>query len=204
MTISKEVYKNIIKNFHNKDINAILNYFKNYNPKYIKSSVIRLIIKNTLNFDLAIELNDANNINTIKTIITRVFLLDFINIETKILSKKDINLFNKDHLYLKFKPLFLKQLDIYNSCYYYYIHNEIVEKKNNYYQQSLDQMYFNLSFHKNKQILLDLLESNKVYFKNLFITKEKIIIKNSHYNKPKIYQDIVLENMLLYYILKMK
>jgi len=202
MSISKIVYKNIIRDFHNKDMNAILNYFINYNPKYIKSSIIRLIIKNTLNFDLAIELNDANNINDIKTIITKIFLLDFINIEVKILSKEEINLFKKDHLYLKFKPLFLKQLDVYNSCYYYYIHNIIIEKTNNYYQQSLDQMYFNLSFHKNKQTLLDLLESNNVFFKNLFITKDKIIIKNSNYNKPKIYQDVVLENMFLYYALK--
>lgn len=202
MVIPKEVYKNIIKDFHNKDINAILNYFKNYNPKYIKSSIIRLIIKNTLNFDLAIELNDADNIEDIKTIITKVFLLDFINIEIKTLSKEEINLFKKDHLYLKFKPLFLKQLDIYNTCYYCYMHNNVIEKKDNYYQQSLDQMYFNLSFHKNKQTLLDLLESNKVYFKNLFITKDKIIIKNLNYNKPKIYQDIVLENMFLYYTLK--
>lgn len=202
MTISKEVYKNIIRDFHIKDINAILNYFRNYNPKYIKSSIIRLIIKNTLNFDLAIELNDANSINDIKMIITKVFLLDFINIEIKVLSKEETNLFKNDHLYLKFKPLFLKQLDVYNSCYYYYTHNNVTEKKNNYYQQSLDQMYFNLSFHKNKQILLDLLESNSVYFKNLFITKDKIIIKNLNYNKPKIYQDIVLENMFLYYALK--
>lgn len=202
MTLPKEVYKNIIKDFHNKNINMILNYFKNYNPKYIKSSIIRLIIKNTLNFDLAIELNDVTYINDIKMIITKVFLLDFINVEIKFLSKEEINLFKKDYLYLKFKPLFLKQLDVYNSCYYYYIHDNIIEKKNNYYQQSLDQMYFNLSFHKNKQILLDLLESNSVYFKNLFITKDKIIIKNLQYSKPKIYQDIVLENIFLYYALK--
>jgi len=202
MSLPKNIYKNIIKDFHNKNINSILDYFQNYNPKYVKKSIIRLIIKNTLNFDLAIEFNDANNILEIKNVMVKIFLLDFIHIEIKNLSKEDLNTFRKDYLYLKFKPLFLKQLDVYNSCYYYYIHNNVNEIKNNYYQQSLDQMYFNLSFHKNKQLLMNLLESDSVRFANLFITSNEVIIKDLHYNKPKTYQDIILENIFLYYALK--
>lgn len=207
MNLSKEIYRQIINDYYHKRLKSILLFFYNYDPKYIKKSLIRLIIKTTLDFDLAIELNDSIDLSQIKSILTRVFLLDFINIEPEHVSKEDKQLFKKDQIYLKFKPLFVKNLDLYNTCYYRkFIKPEFQNKSNIqfYPDQTLDEINFNLSFHKKYEPLNELLINNQCFLNNLYITQSEIIFKNNLKNKSKTLQDVQLEEIILYHVIRIK
>lgn len=207
MNLPKEIYKQIINNYYHKRLKSILSFFYNYESKYIKKTLIRLIIKTTLDFDLAIELNDATDISQIKSILTRVFLLDFIEIQLKIISKDDINLFKRDQIYLKFKPLFIKELNIYNNCYYQKfikINCQLNYNFKIYPKQTLDEINFNLSFHKDWNQLNNLLINNQCFLNNLYITRSDVIFKDNIKNKTKTFQDIQLEEIILYNMLRIK
>lgn len=212
MFLSKEIYQQIIGSYYKKDLNSVLYYFCNYNPECVKKTVIRLIIKTTLDFDLAIELNDSSSLSRIKEVLIKVFLLDFIKFQQIILSKDDIKKIKKDSLYLKFKPLFLNNLNLYNNCYYYKFIKPIQIPSvdfHNYPKQTLDEINFKLSFHKDYKLLNDLLINDKVYLNDLYITETKIIIKNNDQKKCRInnskkIEDIQLEELFLYHILRIK
>lgn len=207
MNLPKEIYKQIINNYYHKRLKSILSFFYNYESKYIKKTLIRLIIKTTLDFDLAIELNDATDISQIKSILTRVFLLDFTELPLEIISKEDINSFKQDQIYLKFKPLFIKELKVYNNCYYQKFiktNHQLNYKIKIYPTQTLDEINFNLSFHKDWRQLNDLLINNRCFLNNLYVSRSEIIFKDNIKNKTKTFQDIQLEEIILYNMLRIK
>lgn len=212
MFLLKEIYQQIIGSYYKKDLNSVLYYFCNYNPECVKKTVIRLIIKTTLDFDLAIELNDASSLSQIKEVLIKVFLLDFVKLQLTILTKEDIKKIKKDILYLKFKPLFLNNLNLYNNCYYYKFIKPLQIQTadfHNYPKQTLDEINFKLNFHKDYKLLNELLINDKVYLNDLYITETEIIIKNNNQkkyqtNKSKKIEDIQLEELFLYHILRIK
>ena len=213
MKISKTTYLNIINRYRSKNINGLLYYFVNFDPKLVKHSIIRQIIKTTFNFNLALELNDANNIKEIKLILEKIFLLDFNNIEEneliKLYNKNNTENFKNDELYKKFRPLFPKEVYLYKACYYCFIKNIIPDdpltggKKKIYPKQTLNQVIFNLSLFNDLDKLIEIITKNCISLKCLYITKDEIVIKNNIKPKKITIQDLKLENAIVLRILQL-
>ena len=178
--LGKNTYCKIITEFVNKNTNELLMLVKKYQKLAIKS-IIRQTLIYTQNFDFAIRLNDVNDSDVLRELLTEIFATKFQRINIKQL----IELYNKSstikdikrhEIYQMFKPLFTGNLKTYNLIFFKYINSNLINNLNGGLkntQQTWKQIRFYLSIiHLNNNIIdsmLRIIIENKIYIDNIYI-----------------------------------
>ena len=207
--LGKNTYCKIITEFVNKNTNELLKLVQRYQKLAIKS-IIRQTLIHTQNFDFAIRLNDVDDSDVLRELLTEIFATKFQRINTKQLRElynksstiKDIK---KHEIYRLFKPLFVGNLETYNLIFFKYINSNLINNLNGglkYTQQTWKQIHFYLSIiNLNDNIIDSMLRviiENKVYIDNVYININEFVITNNYTGIPKTFEDIELESLLLH------
>ena len=209
MKLSKEVNAEIKRCFYTRDVKTLLTYFKKYPPNMLKGNISRLIIINTQDFELALEIFDSKTELDLKKGLLKLEQMKDNNYdEEDLLKKYNASYFKrdilKDELYLKFKHLFHSKLKIYKAYYFQYLFQNKINKKRKeeFKPQRIDEIKFNLTLFDDLNLLAKLMLFDIVKSKNLFFGPSKISIKNDKRIYEKTVDDLQIEAIIFKKLLK--